>query len=158
MFSLKDIEICVKITICFKYSNSPYKTLYFNLIPYFFYERYSWFFRYLTARIQVVHPKRRVYLRCYQVTPELKYWFSEKYLQDKRKNIERSLRAKVTELNRKIESCADDLFGYGKQDLVEKRDKYQYRLDNIANEDLSRYKYDTYVNNTKEWMKGEPEL
>lgn len=155
MFSLKDIEVCVKITVCIKNTNTPDKMVYFNLIPYLFYERYSWFFRYLTARIQVVHPKRRVYLRCYQVTPELKYWFSEKYLQDKRKSIERSLKAKVTEMNRKIEACADDLFGYGKQDLVEKRDKYQYRLDNIANEDLSKYKYDTYFNNTKEWMKGE---
>lgn len=158
MFSLKDIEVCVKITVCIKNTNIPDKMVYFNLIPYLVYEKYSWNFRYLTARIQVAHPNRRVYLRCYQVTPELKYWFSEKYLQDKRKSIERSLKAKVTEMNRKIEACADDLFGYGKQDLVEKRDKYQYRLDNIANEDLSKYKYDTYFNNTKEWMKGETEL
>ena len=125
------------------------------MVNYFLYEKYKWYFRYITVRIQVAHPKRRVYLRCFIMSEEFKYWFSEKYLQDKRKSIERALKAKVTELNRKIESCADDLFGYGKQDLIEKRDKYKHRLDNIAYEDLSKYKYDTYINDIRKWMKGE---
>lgn len=138
-------QICVKIMVYDK-CHVEEVVYYRNKLPMWIVEQWKWYFEYLTARIKVAHPRRKVELViCAQTLLQ-----GEEYIQAKTASLLKAKRSRLKRLQN--EPVTADLFSFGEEERRSKTNALESEIQALERGEFNYYVPQTYINNIKEWI------
>ena len=111
-----------------------------------FVQRWLWFFEYLSARVKVAHPKRKV--EFYKGPQDI--ILGSEWHEYRRGVMMKSCNTKL----KKLENCIinDDLFHFARQDNDRKIADVKARLDSLGKDEFPIPDFPEYINKLKQYI------
>lgn len=138
-------EYCVKIVIYERLH--AYKVVYYrNKLPMRLIEKWKWYFEYLTARIKVSNPRRKVDLT---ICPQ-ELLQGKEYVERKRETLLIAYRSALKKCERGV--VDDDLFSYKSIENEKKRQRILNNIKSLEAGEFNLYVPVEYINTLKEFI------
>ena len=138
-------EYCVKIVIYERLH--AYKVVYYrNKLPMRLIEKWKWYFEYLTARIKVSNPRRKVDLT---ICPQ-ELLQGKEYVERKRETLLIAYRSALKKCERGV--IDDDLFSYKSIENEKKRQRILNNIKALEAGEFNLYVPVEYINTLKEFI------
>lgn len=143
----KSVKIATKIAIYDKNSHTVDDIIYYRgNMSIDFALRWKWWFRYLAARVQVSHPRRKVEM----FFGRQNVLIGDKFKEQKTKTLLNNRRGLLKRLEN--DNVAPDLFGFNEEDKERKLQKCKEDIRLLEQGEYPLPEFPEYINKIKNWL------